>query len=478
MINIDNTTEEELKNLTKEKLKNYILNINDKQLTRIGILSLLEMIQSIIDVKDGLEEGKELLEDRLSEEYDDIINLYKDIEIIGKDIFNILKDQGDNKIEEKHVFELREKAHKLLLGMSGYITEIAYINEIANGVLEKEKFNKSYNNMVQNIDLKKFYDNVYKFLTEDMNTLHIKAMEIVRVVPMKIAKQKYYDIIKTAIKKSLGNSSETKTDRLIKRYKSIFNGTMEIEYGQGFDFYFRKTHEFKQFDFKTASIDEVEKVYNDTTKILVEMNDITEMIREIGLIINRIIIILFSIDKISNKKEQVINIIEIYNDDKRQRELSKLLKEGFKEVNEEFTKDNINLEKIIGVYIDKDRNIDEDINKELMVTKEYLAYLNDNYLEDIDLLIDKEGEIATQDYLEQSVDNLTQYINRNIKGMSNKQRKVRMRRLLYLTDFPFEKPEDFFNYLKNSIENNSSKDDIILSINKVASVMASYKSKK
>ena len=463
-INID---KELLKESSEKKIKEYIVKTNRNQVLNSLYMAVLESDKYKEILEENYANNKELL-NKFPKEKSIIEDIYN--KVVKKELdLNLLinTDNLDTNLKIDYFKNLRKDTYKILMAISGYITEIAYVNEIANEILKRNDFKEKYENLVENIDLNKFYENVYKFLMSDVNKLPQRAMEIISVLPLKISKHKYYDIIKKSIVKSFKNSSQERLDLILDRYKAIFNGTLELDYGQKFDYYFRKTHEFKKFNFKESSIKEVEELYINTSKILFEMNAIVNILRNIGMLINRFVVINMVKKIMSNE----INQDEIEIIEKLRKDYSK----SMEDIKESFSKGNITLEALINELLSRNTDIDQEIDDILLSTQEILAYLNDNYLEKEELLFEGKIETVDRDYLDESIDNLIEFLNRNILDMNNKQRKVRMRRLLYITEFPFENPDDFFSYLKNSLELNSSKEDIIVSINLVAEVMARYK---
>ena len=59
----------------------------------------------------------------------------------------------------------------------------------------------------------------------------------------------------------------------------------------------------------------------------------------------------------------------------------------------------------------------DDLNEELLYTKKTLTYYNDAKLSDYNILFPEDESLITQEYLEQIVDSLIQYINRSLSKM-------------------------------------------------------------
>lgn len=464
---------------TKEELKEIILDINEKQHINIGHLAILEIYFMHIELEKYYDENKEIA-NKHDKDSKDISRLIKRVQNKDLDINLIINsDEMPDELGKGYFKSLRNTSQQILSSISGYITEISYINEIAKDIIHREQIKNEYTEVVKDIDINKFYENVYNFLTEDMNMLMTKAMEIVSVLPLKMPRKKYYDMLKQSIIKGLKNSSKEEVTLLLDRYKTIFNGSMEEDYGQKFDYYFRRTHELKNFNFKDSSIEEITQIHNNTKELLDEINILVGIVKQAGFITNRYIVINMVKNKLSDLDNEIEEIIDTWkkymsNDSKSKENVVNKIEEKIKEVETTFNESNLNLNKLITEFSNQEIKLDKDSNEELLKTQRVLAYLNDNTLEKEELLHNKEVETVNKDYLEQATDNFIEFINRNSKNMENFERKARMRRLLCLIDFPFKRPDDFFNYLRNSVENTSKK-DLIVNINLVAEVIARYR---
>ncbi len=485
MANQNNINENKIYGKSNEELIDNIFRINDRAIKNIRDKAILEIIQMSINLKNDFNKKYDLI-NSLDEDGNEIIRLYD--KVTNRDLdFNLIIKSDDivNELGIDYFKNLRQKTYELLLSISGYITEISYINEISREILYRVDRQKRITDIIEDVDLNKFYQNIYSFLSEDLNSVPHKIKDLVSVIPLRTSKNKYFDIIKKSIIRGLSQSNEHNVNLLLERYKTIFNGTMEGKYGQKFDCYFRKTHEFKQFDFKSATLEDIEKIDKNTSQILHEMKNIINIILQIGLITNRFIVINLVKENMSaNSDESVQEILKLWSQyhqnigEDSVEEINRKCQEKISYLGKSFTKDNLKLQELIDELYKKENYIDDKSNEKLLFTQKILSYINDDYLEKEELLFVGKSESVSIDYLEQAVDNFIEFIRRNIKNMDNRERKVRMRRLLCLTDFPFEKPDDFFHYLKNSVENSSSKLDLIININLVAEVIAKYKSIK
>lgn len=375
------------------------------------------------------------------------------------------EDSVDKNIGEEYFKNIRKEIHNLLIDLSRYLTEISYYHDIYYDLLSR----KNYHNNI-NINFEEFYNKVYEFLMKDESLLNEKISEIIWAVPIKISKVKYYDIIEKSFKNSFNNSSKEKVDILFKRFKSIFNGTLEWGYVDSFEMYFRIAQYFKDVDYKNLSKDELEKVFVESENNIKEIEQLIDYLREIGIIVNKFIIINILKDNLSlsEKKDITLFIRKIKNDSKnellnRMKEMENSLIASTK-IYQEITKELIN----------NNINIDEKLQTLYKKTEKVLGYFKDYNIEREELIFQVDS-IVDESYLDKSIENFIQFIDRNIRSMDNINRKIRMKKVLSILDIPFRNPDEFFDYLRSSIEFNNDRQEIQYIINEVYSIMSKYK---
>ncbi|RKD32714.1 hypothetical protein [Thermohalobacter berrensis] len=463
-----------IKEMTQEELEKYIYDINEEQIWNICHLAICEIFEKGIVIENAYKENFGKIE-KLNERKE-LERIYEEIENI---ILNIAQKGSNVNMDIDNLKELRKNIVNLIMILSSYITEISYVNEISNDIIKKDSFKKII--VDEEINLEDFYNDVYKFLIEDMNKLPDKISDIVKVIPLRITKTKYYEIIRNDLKKSLKGLSEKQINLIIERYKSIFNGAMVVEYGQKFDIYFRKAQEFKRFDFKKAKIQEIKNLEEESLQVLMELYSIITLIRGMGQLINRFIVLAYALENNQNiKLDEIEELSEKAIEYKREskpnikEEIISLCNNKINKAESRINNNNKLLEEIYKEYSKKKLKLKENLNLKLLETKKLLIYINDYNLEKEELLFLEKSYKTKNDYVQHIIDSFIQFIDRNIKGMSNIKRKARMRRLLSVLEFPFERPEEFFYYLKNSIELHTTKKDIMFIMDKVAHVMEKY----
>ncbi|MTI65400.1 MAG: hypothetical protein FH753_02240 [Firmicutes bacterium] len=457
MINKENNTQ----------LINDVVETNNSLLYNIKQIALLELLYKNIEVKFSIEKNKKMLKELGKEEK----AIYRVHNKIDDKVKNINHGFSNNLNNEESLKKLRQETYRLLNGIYGYMTEISYCNEISSDILDKMKQAPPYE-----ANLERFYKDIRNFLLKDKSKYNEKIIELIKIIPIRISKYKYYDILRSTIKNTLKDVNKEKVDIIIKRFKGIFNGTLEKDYGQMYDKYFIEAQKYRRFVYKNASFDNIKKVYNKTKNNINEIQSVIEIVRGSGLIVNRLLIIsmINELDCKCQFEEFVDESLKEYRKLLNEKNLDSILSYYEKELHSY----NFNLSKLSEKYFSKYNNITNEKRKgnleaKYVLTNNALIYLNDYYLENYKLLQFDEKDNQDINHLEQAIENLIKYIDRNIKSMSNLQRKVRMKRLLTLQEKPFDM-EDFILYLKNSVEYLDKKERLA-TLNRVAGIMNKYK---
>lgn len=449
--------------MDKNELTNNIKISSKNQNNVIMKLSILEIFfrekniikseEKIRGIISNLEDQNTKIIELKTEIFNNIINIKDDFSSISKKNIN-------------YYIDIRNDIHKTLMDLSRYLTEISYYNNIYYDFLSRKQFDKNIP-----ISFEDFYKKIYDYLMIDKMTINQKIAEVIWVIPMKITKQKYYSILSNSLKKSFKNLNKEKCEILFKRYKSIFNGTLEWEYVNAFDKYFRITQNYKEVDYKNISQEELDKNFIDSKNIIREIEDLLEFLRELGLIINKFIIVHMIIDEMDKEDKKKVEIF-----------LQDLTKYDYKMLLNKSNEIESDLMKVTKVYQEDTQNIinnnigiDKNLEDIYSKTEKILSYLNDYYIESEELLI-KNDESIEQNYLDKLISNFIEFIERNIKNMDNTNRKIRMKKILTLLEIPFNTPDDFFDYLKSSIEFNNDRKEIQYIMNEVYNILNHKKS--
>ncbi|WP_416197643.1 MAG: RING-type domain-containing protein [Sporanaerobacter sp.] len=469
---LKNLEKAEIEKLSNEDLTQIISYLNNRQIEKVGTMSLYDAILGYIDIKELLEENNIIENIQSESEKKLLMDNYK---MLIKTVENI--DEIKRKIDDtEYVRNLRISLNDLSNNLEPYIVEVSYVEEIVDYYLTKNLAEKEFKN--ESLDqgrLNKLIIDITSYVTEDIEDYYIfneKISTIIEMLPFRITKERFFEIVESTLNRCLSNVSKTYIDYEIKSYKKAFNGAMESSYGIAYDDYFRRVQELKYEKLKEKDIDELSEISQKTKELYAEMEGLNFIIKNMGILTNKLMAVSLINSNIDNFEidENILMIWKKYlkSDKSKSIELRKIIDKELSILQKDIFETNELLEKISYEAIDRPNLIDDKLNDELLLTKKILSYYNDlSFLSEDMLLYDEfdDIEIAEKNYLDEVLKNFTQYLNRNISTMTNLERKIRMRRLLSSMEFPFEKPEDFMDYIEISLDPRiTSKEEILASM--------------
>lgn len=226
--------------------------------------------------------------------------------------------------------------------------------------------------------------------------------------------------------------------------------------------------------------DELEDISNDIIKLIEEINRLSLFIKDLGIILNRLIIIY--LDKTGFSKNDHIRDLyakwKVYYEKRDENLLNDLMENCNGQIERlelELLERANDLEKLNKKLIGKLDSLDEDFNSKIIFTTKVLNYYNDLNFASKELLLADKFEMADNNYLFHLVDNLIQYMNRSISAMNNLERKLRMRRFLSSLQLPFENMEEFFSYIEYSLDGRvTAKEEIMFSLDMANFILDKY----
>lgn len=484
-MNKQTAVNETISKLSDEALIKEISDKNRLQLSNIGSMAYIELFNRNLYLKSILKENKQLIEELLEED-SKFKQVYKSIESKALNLENIFDiDKLNENLNLEELKNIRKDIVKVLRTLTAYSTEISFTHEIAKDILYKQFIKDNESEIDKTVDQQKLFDAISKFVMEDPTSVQKRIMDLTNVLPMRITKAKYYDMISQAFKRNLNYSSKRQTDVVLARYKTLLNGSLESEYGLYFNRYFMKSQEFRQVEFGKLSDEELNKVYEDSYKVIMEIASAANVIRELGVIVNRLISICILQKEISQEVsnyniDSLKDVWKAFIQDETQEnqaEVLKTYKSIFAVLDSKFRQTNSELQTLTMENFNRKNKINDDLKLEIMKTQYVLEYINDYAIDQEEILETDYQSVVEKEYLDEAVDNLVKFIERNITQMDALQRRMRMRRLLTLTENAFIDPNKFFEYLANSIERTSAKDELIATVNSVLEIITEYRSK-
>lgn len=446
-------------NLSNIEIKNKIIDLNRSQLKLIRDSSYLIALGSNIKVREKIEILKttdlnsSLVElDELYKYSDWIMNkLNESIEYDKDDIDTILTE----------LTEVREKVYKLLQIVSGYQIELSYIGQIVDEHGIKIMSKKDYANMFYSSndieDLTKHIILSLEKVKGDFNKYTSIISEVVLSLPLRVVKENYFSILKSSIKRNLVKLNKFDIEKIIDDYKKQFDSSIRDGYGTKLDYYFIEIQKLRKIDLSKKSLEELDAIVADIIKLTMETNELFEIVFSIGLNLNKLIVglLLTHIPVSPGVKDIIKDYLTTFVINKDSNATGKISNKIEKEINKIEKEINNSLDifnKLNFEALNRKDFEDEELNEELLLTKQVLTIYNDVQLIDYNKILEVNEEVITDEILDQILDSLIQYINRSIINMSNIERKIRMRKLLSLIQLPFNNSDAFLDYIRYSLD--------------------------
>ncbi|MDO5707089.1 MAG: hypothetical protein Q4P31_00425 [Andreesenia angusta] len=471
----------DIKELNDQELLLEIKKTNNIQLKHIGLMAYTEMFNRVLYLETLIDSNRDIVENLLKEEskFKEIYEIFEN-ELLSLDSIRFIKKGNKYGIDE--LVEIRRKIVLIIRTLTAYMTELNYANDISKEKAYINFIRENFSEIEENMDFDRLIGNIQMFLSEDARNIKAKVVDIVSVLPLKISKVKYYDMIENAFKKTMKEASKDMIDVIMSRYKMLFDGKFESEYGVYFDRYFVKAEAANKFDFKNATDKELNEIYKDTSNSIVEVTYVAALLREYGIILNRIIAIEILKDYIIDglQDNDIKTLLTDWNNylknpEPNREKVINSYKHAFNKLDDIFKDNNNRLQQLTMENFNRGNKVDDELKESLQKSQYVLTYINDYNLEDEEIKEMTNYTPAGEGYLKEAIKDLIDYIERNSKDMLNIQRKTRMRRVISLVEGVFPTPQDFFDYLTNSLNMTNTKEEKIAIANNILEIMSKYR---
>lgn len=446
-------------NMSNLELKENIIKFNLDKLNNINKSSYLNAFGAIMSLKNVLDKREEL----------DYINNLSEVDLF-KEYLNTAIRLIDEFIYEKKrtvnlesALNIRKELYTILKIVEGYYIELSYVGEIVDNrsMIINAQDSYSGNNSILDIEKTiKLIENKLELSKGDYTMYNYVVSQIINFIPIKITKHKYLNIIENCLKRNLKSSTTQEVEDKINYYKSQWDSSLQYGYGVKFDKYFAKIQKLKNINLKDKNLEELQDIANQIINLTKDINELYNFILILGLTYNMIITI--HLGKEIQLEEDILEIKKHWNDALNTNDKNTIDK--FIKLNEEKIRET---EKNTIAYIEefqelnkeaikRDNFPDDELEDIFLYTKEILTYYNDYNLENMDVLLSKDNELVSSEYLDESINSLIGYIKRSFIRMDNIERKVRMKKLLSLVELPFSNIQEFKNYIRYSLDDKVS----------------------
>lgn len=449
------STIEDVKNMTDGKLREKILFFNNQQLKLIKEASYISIFSGLKDLQKQLIFLQTLDYFKKSEDYQILVNSLKDlIEQANKSIEPTYN--GDMDFDKE-----RELLNEFSSSSEGYYIELSYAGMLIEQQINKMIAARHYSDFPYDDELiytltDKIKDSLMTLQDDYENYIYVIS-QVIKALPMRLTKDNYYDVVKKSLINSHGYKTQYELEKQIKKLKKVFDSSIQDGHGIKFDYFFQQIHKYRNINYTEKSLDELIKTVEEIKKLESEILHIYDFIVGMGGIVNKFIVI----DKISEDID-LSRVKDIYN-----QWIGLLGRDNDEELTGKFTGDvtliGDKIQTELFSYLEEFNRLSteaanrkefdfKNINNEIENTTKILMYFGDLEFVDGHVLSLDNKKVVDSDYLSQTCDSLITYVNRSIKGMSNLERKIRMRNLLSSIELPFEGVDEFLDYVSYSLD--------------------------
>ncbi|WP_434655421.1 hypothetical protein [Thermoanaerobacterium thermosaccharolyticum] len=431
-------------------ISNVLKEIFKKQKNIIMTICVLELIYESVYLYDIILKRNGVLKfmKSLNDDLYDTIESFRDV--VGRIRYY---KQIDLKIRENIIKMLEDKKENLesdLEVLYGYFVEARYCSDVFNDKL------KTFNHDNFDVSIEEFYNNIKEFVFENEEEKFERIQEVISSIPFALSRKRFFDYMKSGLIHEYNGY-----DKLIQNIFEIeenFYGKLVEGYGEKFTEIANKIEELQTIDLKNATKDDLELYLKETIVLLGKIHDIREIVYSLIRIVNRLLIFYKSDRKIEDtlQEEPKIKIfLDVYGSIYSEKYTKKKVKDFLRTLNEYISNwyfELYNYNRLLNDmnYLENDIEnlIDEDILNDIEILAEYENLMND----DGDDFDDMQGDAIEGSIVEEEINNLISMIDDISRNMNPDYRKVRMRRLLGIIPVPGNFENEFFNYLKSSLE--------------------------
>ncbi|NLJ78130.1 MAG: hypothetical protein GX329_02090, partial [Tissierellia bacterium] len=381
------------------------------------------------------------------EKFDNIMELFFKISNFDIDI--------DTEYEQDILLQIRKEYYDMSEALYGYEMEALYMGELLENHIIRIKSREGASHV--NIDrlgirvlINSIEDILYKNSANyDAYTNIVSS--ILSILPFRMSKLKYFDILHDALMKNLNDYPIAVAEEWIDNYKRIFDNTLHDNYGIMFGDYFTDIQRFKSQPIDGLDTDALEDMIREVMSLSSDIRELRMLIIDIGVMINRLMIILLHRDEISYQgMGEDAKIFKNWRYGVEEGSLTANAKEEFMGWMRKLDENLSDAEAIEDESIARGKEFHTDSDAELSAVREASIYYNDIAYSKYEMLFTKSKEMP-EGYLERLIDNLIEYIDRSIVSMGAIERKIRMRRLLSVLDLPFQNIDEFLSHIEYSL---------------------------
>ncbi len=468
-------------------MSNYILeekikNLSTQFIEQKAIASFLLLLNSILE--------KEEQEEIHYTIHDDIFALQSKIKQYILDLESILEDKKEVRLAaledciqlKKNLISIYESVHQYISIWNLHFTRIN--DEIAIRKYKEEKIVQE-----NDINWNAFYADCIDFFETSSNALEQKTRmaDILKCLPFRMAREKYYDILKKNMEYSFYEQSE----KIIERSFTIFRYIIMPEKNKNLNKYFTEIPEWiiSQSNIVPSELsnEELEQKYDDFDTVFKELEKIEDMFRRFLDDINSLIILFYLGYSFTELTEKNVSHADFYYTicEMFTGELSETEKEAYLE------RLNTSLENEISSVLDQGNDIAKQEIKYLKKINDFSELSEDTrkilltedfvrncYFDSLDEAlfqfdISKELPPASEEWKQKVFDDFIADVRESFSTLSMPIRKALMQLLLGVFP-PVFTVEEMLSMIETAIKEAASFEHRLLIVDKMGMIFESY----
>ena len=291
-INMEKSNKENIAKLSDGEIKEIILKSNDRQLSFFHTIAQCDVIMAYSQLENLIQKENIYEYIKNQDEKEILSNLYNRlINSFNKNNLDMTEKEIDEEIKE--LLEIRKELYSLISAMEGYEIELSYVIESLNYQMMKSSGKKEYKNIkIDDKEIEYIVDIIEGELNSSIHQYDAfieKVSKVLGIVPFRMSKFKYFNIIESALKRNFSNYPLNHVETKIESYKLTFDSSLMGDYGVLFDYCFAEIQKFKNINFKTKSFVELENILDEMDILWNEILKIKTFIYIQGILSNKLI---------------------------------------------------------------------------------------------------------------------------------------------------------------------------------------------
>lgn len=443
-------------------------------------LAFLNFLKSTIEVS-----ANEFLSfmDDMDEHIEQIVDYVKDVLLSLEDVLNESTNQKYNRIQE--LINFKNTISNLFCIAYGYVTELNILSFIIEEQYQLEQFKKTD---IGVLDYEHFYEECSAFIfhsSKEEERIQ-RLREVLKHIPIRITKAKFYDYIEKSIELIEINEKPEELERFFNMLKQQFIGTSTKGYGEFLPDIASSINHIKSQDLLKLNEDEINTLWEDIEMIGDTLSKIITILAQLYKSFNSLSILIMleniTLQTLYNRhvayKDFYLSTSTIVNwaSDPEEKEL---LIETLPDLLDKHIQIlETNLEKKHSVIMkqvherNEDLLTDETLSKEIQNYHLVLYYLNADLSDIFSYERKSNASITMNKILKPYIEEFKQFLDEQLHDMPNVFRKARMQHFLGILP-PIMNEKEFRNYLQNAVESCSREERKALALSKIGIIMDS-----